>query len=169
VFCHFQLTSFGTRILVFKSGSRNPSKCILLFWNTVNTSFDMPLVREECVMLVLLLEVFRGLAHDVEALKIFSKFKKWKAKETLSYDIPFMATPSFGYDVPFQLLWYCGTICLRISNLWNKKCPYIRYCGLWFRWNWCFSNVKFWKSSLCNKLGPYLHMVVKWFWQQSSW
>jgi hypothetical protein len=28
---------------------------------------------------------------------------------------------------------------------------------------------QFLKSSLCNKLGPYLHMVVKWFWQQFLW
>jgi len=104
VFCHFYLTSFRRRILVFKRGSRNPSDCILLFWNTTNTSFHMSLGREKCVMLVLLLEVVYGLAHDVKLKRFFQSLKNEKPRKLLSYDIPFTATPSFGYHVPFQLL-----------------------------------------------------------------
>ncbi len=103
-FVTFYLTSFRRRIFVFKRGSRNPSDCILLFWNTTNTSFHMSLAREECVMLVLLLEVVYGLAHDVKLKRFFQSLKNEKPRKLLSYDIPFMATPSFGYHVPFQLL-----------------------------------------------------------------
>jgi hypothetical protein len=61
----------------------------------------MSLAKEECVMLVLLLEVFCSLAHDVKLKRFFQSLKNEKPKKSLSCDIPFMATPSFGYDVPF--------------------------------------------------------------------
>jgi hypothetical protein len=55
-------------------------------------------------MLVLLLEAFCSLAHDVKFKRFFQSLKNEKPRKPLSYDILFMATSSFAYDVPFQLL-----------------------------------------------------------------
>ncbi len=163
------MTSFRRRILVFKRGSRNPLECILLFWNTINTSFDMPLAREECVMLVLLLEVFCGLAHDVKLKRFCQSLKNKKPRKRcrmifLSWQphrLVMMYHFNF-YNIEAQFAWDFQTCEVRNVLI-------LGIVVLWFRWNWCFSNVKFLKSSLCNKLGPYRHMVVKGFWQQSSW
>jgi hypothetical protein len=41
----------------------------------------MPLAREDCVMLVLLLEVFCGLAHDVKLKMFFQSLKNEKPRK----------------------------------------------------------------------------------------